>query len=168
MERLAQNTAAWIVVGPLIDSGTGRLVLDTRFELELDEIDAALVVGVTRTAITLGDVDHSFEHIGGGYYKLHLAAADTATEGVLAVSLIDEDVMLPVHKEFIVGDDPAVVCKDILEGDAFLIAGETGYTMQVKRKGTETVLVEKLLNDVVGTPITSASGFIGQQVEVPA
>lgn len=117
MRRLVKGTARSVIVGPFVDLADGVTPLDS---LTLGDITAAIIKGVTRSALTLtaSGGDNDFTHVGDGYYSLELTAGNVDTAGHLRLTFRDDDVFLPVWEDFEVtaGDEAAEVhlCKAAL------------------------------------------------------
>jgi hypothetical protein len=116
MKYLRQGTAGEEVVGPIVDYLDG---VTPKTSLTLGDITAAIIKNVTRSTITLTATggDNDFVHLGDGYWKLELTAANKDTLGPFRVTFRDEDVFKPLHEDFMVVTAPVY--------DAFFATGET-------------------------------------------
>lgn len=99
MHLLKQNTAATVLIGPLVDHLDGytpetALTLAGLDELVLYKHDATAATSITGTT--------TFTHRAGGMYTATLSATDTNTTGRMTLYLRDNGVCLPAWKDYMV------------------------------------------------------------------
>lgn len=100
MQFLKADTAATILIGPFLDKGDG---VTPETGITLGAADAAeLMKHDGTTFVDLTSDGRTFTHKQGGMYTLALGTGDTDTEGRLTVFIADDDVCLPVWKDFMV------------------------------------------------------------------
>lgn len=125
MQFLKQSTGIRIRVGPFMDYSDGvspvtTVDLTTADEAELLKNDGAATVDISGAAWTaIADAD--------GWYNLTLTASHTDTLGHLTVVVQDQDLCLPVFKDFTVVSgnvfDSLMSGSDYLQVDAVQIGG---------------------------------------------
>lgn len=96
---LRQSTAATVLVGPFVDK-TDAVTPETG--LAVGTVDEIGIYKHDATALTSISGTTTFTHRAGGMYTLTLSTSDTGTRGRLTTYVRDDDVALPVWKEFTV------------------------------------------------------------------
>jgi len=97
-QPLRQSTTATVLVGTFVDKSDGvtgetGVTLGAADSAELMKHDGTTFVDISGNGWT---------HKAGGMYTLGLSTTDTETTGRLTVFVADEDVCLPVWKDFVV------------------------------------------------------------------
>lgn len=116
---LEQSTAATVIMGPFVDQSNGYT---PETGLTAGGVDEIGVYKHDATALTSISGTTTFTHRAGGMYTMTLSTADTGTVGRLTAYVRDDDVCLPVWKEFMVVPsnvyDSLVGGTDTLQADA--------------------------------------------------
>lgn len=136
MQFLKADTAATILIGPFLDKGDG---VTPETGITLGAADAAeLMKHDGTTFVDLTSDSRAFTHKQGGMYTLVLGTGDTDTEGRLMVFIADDDVCLPVWKDFMVVNANvydslfAAATTDYLQVDALQLGGATQSATDLK------------------------------------
>ncbi len=125
MQFLKQNTAATVLIGPAMDS-SDAVTPETGLSTSVDEL---VLYKHDSTSVSNLNGVATMTHIAGGMYTVELASTDTNTLGRATLYLRDNDVCLPMWREFTVvpanSYDSLIGGTTWLDVDAVAVSGST-------------------------------------------
>jgi len=97
MLELRYNTAVTVMVGIFVEDDSGVTTIESVL-LSASTVAAA----IKRTGVTIDLKAHNWEAISGvsGWYQLGLTAAEVDTTGPLTITVQDDDLCLPVFRDY--------------------------------------------------------------------
>jgi len=154
---LKQSTAATILVGPALDKDDG---VTPETGLTAGAVDEIVVYKHDATSATDISGTTTLTHRAGGNYTATLSASDTGTLGRLTTFVRDDDVCLPIWKEFMVV--PANVYDSLFGADALQVhANEiTAGLITAAAIATGAIDADAIAGDAI-TAAKIAAGAIG-------
>ena len=177
MRYLREDTAALVLIGPIVDYANGvtaktSLTLSD-LKCDLYKCEGSTVTRVADVSLTAqGQGTHDFVHVANGYWTLELTTTDTETAGQLIITLrdIDDNVIVPLWAEFTVLPqkvyDSLIAGTDNLEVETTAFATALDLTTTMKAS-VDAEVDEALATTTIGSPTAgSIADYINKLLKV--